>query len=365
MEFINLFFDNLFTLANAMSFYILLGLLLAGALKQVVKDDFISSHLGKSKTSSVIKATLFGIPMPVCSCSVIPLAKSLQKEGASKGAVQSFLISTPITGVDSILATYSFFGWVFTIYRVITSVIIAIVTGVFQNYFDNKEQKVLWQTSAPSNGSCSSGTSCCSSSVQSKKEESCCSSTSCCDSDKKDEGFIKKTFKYAYVTLFEDIYFALFIGLIIGALFTTFLPKELLSSLYEYQFLTYIAVLIIAMPLYVCATASLPIAAAFILSGMSSGAAFVFLSAGPATNSITMGVVASMFGKRSLFIYIGTIAVLSIVFGYLFDTYLGDLDIASMMIHGESAGIIDYVSSGIMFLLIGYYMIKRFMKGAI
>ncbi len=359
MEFINLFLENLFILADAMSFYILLGLLLAGVIKQLIRDDFISSHLGKSKTSSVIKATIFGIPMPVCSCSVIPLAKSLQKEGASKGAVQSFLISTPITGVDSILATYSFFGWFFTIYRVVTSVIIAIITGLFQNYFDNKEKKIQWQTSNPNLNSFSSQSSCCSSKVEIKEESSCCSSTSCCDTKEKKDGFIKRAFTYAYVTLFEDIYFSLFLGLIIGALFTTFLPKELLAGLFEYQFLTYIAVLVIAMPLYVCATASLPIAAAFILSGMSSGAAFVFLSAGPATNSITMGVVASMFGKKSLFIYIGTIAVLSIVFGYIFDTYFGALDIASIHSHADSATLLDKISTIIMFCLIGFYIIKK------
>ncbi len=135
--------DNILLLANAMSFYILLGLLIAGVLKQLIPDDFISSHLGKNKTSSVIKATILGIPMPVCSCSVIPLAKSLQKEGANKGAVQSFLISTPITGADSIMATYSFFGWVFTAYRVATSVIIAIIAGLLQNWSDDKENKVI------------------------------------------------------------------------------------------------------------------------------------------------------------------------------------------------------------------------------
>ena len=108
MEIISKFFENFFLLASAMSFYILLGLIIAGILKQIIPSDFVSKHLGKSSLGSVVKATIFGIPLPVCSCSVIPLAKSLQKEGASRGAVQSFLISTPITGVDSIMATYSF-----------------------------------------------------------------------------------------------------------------------------------------------------------------------------------------------------------------------------------------------------------------
>lgn len=336
MELLLKLFENILILANAMSFYILIGLLIAGILKQLIPDDFIASHLGEKKSASVIKATLLGIPMPVCSCSVIPLAKSLQKEGASKGAVQSFLISTPITGVDSILATYSFFGWFFTFYRVITSVIIALITGMLQNMIDNK--------------------------ANTEAVEPVCCSGCCCESqvtEKKKKRFSsKKALKYAYVTLFGDIYKALFIGLIFGGLFTTLLPKEILQPLFEYQFLTYFAVLIIAMPLYVCATASLPIAAAFMLSGMSPGAAFVFLSAGPATNSVTMGVVAQMFGKKSLLLYLGTIATLSILFGYLFDTFLGKLEVLSIATEAEHFSVLDTVSTLMMFGLIGYYFIK-------
>ena len=335
MELLPKLLENILILANAMSFYILTGLLIAGILKQLIPDDFIASHLGEKKSASVIKATLLGIPMPVCSCSVIPLAKSLQKEGASKGAVQSFLISTPITGVDSILATYSFFGWFFTFYRVITSVIIALITGILQNMIDDKANTAA--------------------------EEPVCCSGCCCESkvtEKKKRFRSKEALKYAYVTLFGDIYKALFIGLIFGGLFTTLLPKEILQPLFEYQLLTYFAVLIIAMPLYVCATASLPIAAAFMLSGMSPGAAFVFLSAGPATNSVTMGVVAQMFGKKSLLLYLGTIATLSILFGYLFDTFFGKLEVLSIAKEAEHFSVLDTMSTLMMFGLIGYYFIK-------
>jgi len=337
MNLLENFFYNIWLLSNAMSFYILLGLLIAGIIKQLISENFISNHLGEAKTSSVLKATLLGIPIPVCSCSVIPLAKSLQKEGASKGSVQSFIISAPITGVDSILATYSFFGWIFTIYRVFTSILIAIITGILQNYFDKKDENE-------------------------KISKDTCSSC-CCGVEKKEDTnksfSIKEAFYYAYVTLFKDIYFSLFIGLIIGAAFTTFIPKEILEPLFEYQFLTYIAVLIIAMPLYVCATASLPIAAAFLLSGMSSGAAFVFLSAGPATNSVTMGVIASMFGKKSLFIYLGSISFLSILFAFIFDTYFEDLNILNISHEMEDISLLDKLSSVIMFIFIAYYILKE------
>jgi len=353
MELIFNIFQNIILLADAMSFYILIGLLLAGVLKQLIPDNFISSHLGESKISSVIKATIFGIPMPVCSCSVIPLAKSLQKEGASKGAVQSFLIATPITGADSIMATYSFFGWIFTIYRVLTSVFIAIVTGIIQNFVDKKESNIKFSVEQPEH-----------SHNETTQTQSCCSTSSCCSSKKSNSSFsIKESFNYAFNVLFKDIYIGLFIGLVIGGLFSTLLPKELLEPLFEYQFLTYLAVLIISLPLYVCATASLPIAAAFLLSGMSSGGVFVFLSAGPATNSITMGVVASMFGKKSLFIYLGVISLLSIFFGYIFDQYFTGLELIDIHSHAENATLLDTISTLILFGLMFYFFVRSwFMK---
>lgn len=365
MELLRNFIENIFVLANSMSFFILVGLFIAGALKELMPADFISSHLGKGKISSVIKATIFGIPMPVCSCSVIPLAKSLQKEGANKGAVQSFLIATPITGADSIMTTYSFFGWFFTLYRVLTSVFIAIVAGILQNVVDEKSAvpKVTAFGMKPSVGVSQSShrlTPIQPSGAAASKASSCCSSGACSEPSATVERFsFRRVVRYAFVTLFGDIYFSLFVGIMLGAAFSTFLPKELLAALFAYHFLTYVAVLIIAMPMYVCATASLPIAAAFLLSGMSAGGAFVFLSAGPATNSVTMGVVAQMFGKRSLMIYLGVISLLSIAFGSLYDYYFGTLEVVNIAAHAERFGMLDYLSTAVMFALIAYYFLRR------
>jgi len=344
------FFKNIFILASAMSFYILIGLIIAGILKQFIADDFIYRHLGKNSFSSIIKATIFGIPMPVCSCSVIPLAKSLQKEGASVGAVNSFLISAPITGVDSIIATYSFFGWLFTIYRVFTSIIIAVVVGVVSNIFI-KPKSLKFSPFKPKVVS---------NITFNNQNNQSCSSSCCASSSKSSKSFsIKSVFNYAFNTLFSDIAKALFWGLIIGAAFSTFIPKELLENFFNNKILSYIAVLIIAMPLYVCATASLPIAASFLLSGLSPGAAFIFLSAGPATNSVTMGVVASMYGKRALYIYVGVIALLSIVFGLLFDLLFGSLEVLNNKTHLEELSLLDIISTIILFLLIGFYLIRK------
>lgn len=337
MEKFELLANNFLLLLDAMSIYLLVGLLLAGILKQLVPDDFISKHLGKSSIGSVIKATLFGIPLPVCSCSVIPLAQSLRKEGASKGAVQSFLISTPITGVDSILATFSFFGLIFTIFRVVSSIIIAIMVGLIQNFVEKDNKK-----------------------TDEIKEESSCSCHCSCSSSKEEKKFfsIKEVFEYAYITLAKDMVKPLFIGLILGSIFTTFVPKEYSSLLFENQFLTYIVIILFSMPLYVCATASLPLAAALMLSGMSGGAAFIFLTAGPATSAVTMSVVYKLLGKTSLIIYIATIAILSLLFGFLFDMYFSDLNILNFNTISEESSVLTQIATLILLLLTTYHLIK-------
>ena len=360
MDYIIDFYNNFFLLVDAMSIYIMLGLLFAGILKQIIPDDFISKNLGHDSTGSVIKATLFGIPLPVCSCSVIPIAQGLKKEGASKGAVQSFLISTPITGVDSILATFSFFGLIFTIFRVISSIIIAVCVGLIQNFVEKKEEKedvkpnpMIFHTRRTVNNS----------SFSIKKPDNIfesCSNTSCGDiTSNKKKGFsIKSVFSYAYKTLFEDMVKALLMGLLLGATFTTFIPKEYSSLLFENQILTYFVILLFAIPLYTCATASLPIAAAFMLQGMSAGAAFIFLTAGPATSAVTMSVVYKMLGRTSLIIYISTISILSLVFGFFFDTLFSDLKILSISHDMDKVSLVNRISSILMLVLIFYYLLK-------
>ena len=330
------FANNFLILLDAMAIYILIGLLIAGILKQLVPDDFVIKHLGKGSTSSVLKATLFGIPLPVCSCSVIPLAQGLRKEGASKGAVQSFLISTPITGVDSILATFSFFGFVFTVFRVVSSVIIAIIVGLVQNFVEKEDDIKNF-----------------------KVDSSCgCSNSSCASTQEKKKFSLKNAFSYAYKTLFIDMVKPLFIGLLLGAIFTTFTPKEYTSLLFENQILTYIVIMIFAMPLYVCATASLPIAAAFILQGMSGGAAFIFLTAGPATSAITMSVVYKTLGRTSLIVYVSTIAILSFIFAFIYDFFFANINIINFSNNIEESTLISQIASLIMLALMSYYLIK-------
>jgi uncharacterized protein len=353
MEYIVEFMNALVELSNAMAPYILFGLVFAGILHELVPDTLVTKHLGKESVSSVIKSTVFGIPLPVCSCGVIPLATSIKKSGASKGATLSFLISTPITGVDSILATYGMFGWAFTIYRALTSMIIAMAAGILTNILDKEEEKPLPAFSAVKN----TGPVITSPFIAKPAEDvpSCCSASSGEDTKKFS---MRQALRYAFVTLLGDIAKPLLWGLLIGALITTAIPQNLSDILIEYAWLSYLIVIAIAIPMYVCATASLPIAAALMLSGVSAGAAFVFLSAGPATNTVTIGVVKKMLGTRSLYIYLGTITFGSILFGlgldYIFT--LSDIDPKSLLHMHEEAGMISMLSSIVLWGFILYFV---------
>jgi len=350
------FFEALWQLSVAMAPYILFGLVFAGLLHELVPDSIVTKHLGSSDVKSVLKSTIFGIPLPVCSCGVIPLATSIKKSGASKGATLSFLISTPITGVDSIMATYGIFGWIFTVYRAITSMVIAIVAGVLTNIFD-KDTSISSVTE-----NINSSFSAVAPEVKSSEtEESSCCST---NHDVKKKFSFMAAMTYAFGTLLGDIAKPLFWGLLLGALITVAIPENLSELIKDHTWLSYFIVIMIAVPMYVCATASLPIAAGLMLSGVSAGAAFVFLSAGPATNTVTIGVVKKMLGTKSLIIYLGSIIVGSILFGlgldYIFDA--SAIDPASLIHLHEEGGLISTISSVILWGFILWFIIKPYFE---
>jgi len=372
MEYITLFFSALLDLSNAMAPYILFGLIFAGFLHELVPDSIVKNHLGHDSIISVIKSTIFGIPLPVCSCGVIPLAAGIKKSGASNGSTLSFLISTPITGVDSILATYGMFGWAFTIYRVITSMIISIIAGILTNIYAKEEQKQEEKAPAPkaafsmATPQTQSNAAMAFSALQApnkEKEEESCSDGSCCsDTSCETEASCmpKRALSYAFGTLLKDIASPLLVGLLLGALITVAVPENLSEILIKYNWLSYIIVLIIAVPMYVCATASLPIAAGLMLAGVSPGAAFVFLSAGPATNTVTIGVVKKMLGSTTLVIYLGTIIVGSVIFGFGLDYLLRDVSVTELVHMHEEFGIAAWASTVILWAFVLYYIIKPY-----
>ncbi len=353
MEIIIDFFHSLIELSNAMAPYILFGLIFAGILHELVPQSLVTKHLGKGDITSVVKSTFFGIPLPVCSCGVIPLAASIKKSGASKGSTLSFLISTPITGVDSIFATYGMFGWIFTLYRVLSSMVIAMIAGVLTNIFDKEEPKAEPKFSLAKGANLSKPSWAKSASFsQNKKIE---------EKIEIKKFSLKRALRYSFVTLLADIAKPLFWGLMLGAVISVAIPENLSNILVDHAWISYIIAVAIAAPMYVCATASLPIAAALMLSGVSVGAAFVFLSAGPATNIVTMGVVKKTLGSRSLYIYLGSIVIGSLIFGlgldYIFD--ISNINPLSIINTQENSNFITITSSVILWAFILYFMAKK------
>lgn len=329
-----------------MGIYILFGLLGAGVLHQLVREEWIQKHLGSSNSKSVIKAAMYGTPLPLCSCSVIPFAASLRKHGASKGSTLSFLISTPITGIDSILATFGMFGWAFTAYRLFSSVIMAIAAGILINLFDPEKPKPKFAFSAPhATAATASFTVQKPASVPSKPPFS-----------------VKEVFRYGFITLLGSFTKPLFWGLVIGAFISAAIPSNLNELIGEHRVWGYLIAVAIATPMYVCATASLPIAASLIIAGISPGAAFVFLSAGPATNTVTMGVVKSMLGLKALIVYLAVIMIGSVGFGALIDLAFDSMQVSLNIDLMEDDGIVRQIAAVILLGLIGWHMFSGWFR---
>jgi len=293
MDLLREFFITLWDLTIEMAPYLLLGFLIAGLLNGVFSKDWLQRKMGKPGWGSSIKAALLGIPLPLCSCGVIPTGVSFHKQGASKGATSSFLISTPQTGVDSILVTYSLMGWAFAIVRPI----IAFVTGVLGGIWADQDRQVT-QTATAEAHSCSD----------------------CADDEPKvKQHWFDRIFRYAFVTFLQDISRWLVLGLVLATLITMFVPEALFTEYLSRPWLNMLIVLAASIPLYVCATASVPIAAALLLKGVSPGAALVFLMAGPATNVATLTVLWQTIGKRTTIKYLISIMVGAVGFGLIID----------------------------------------------
>ena len=278
------FFNALLAVINAMSPYLLLGFLIAGILHVFVPKTFYAKYLSRDNKLSVLWAALLGVPLPLCSCGVIPTAVGLKNEGASKGAVASFLIATPQTGIDSILATFSLMGLGFAITRPVA----ALVTGVCGGFLvdrlvkDDEETYVTEATYQVESGN-----------------------------------RLWRVFKYAYFDMIQDIGLRLAIGLLVAALINVAVSDEFFLSFGKQPLLQMLVILVVAVPMYICSTGSIPVAAALMMKGLSPGAALVMLMAGPAVNIASILVVRKSMGKRFTWIYLLTIVGFSILFGLL------------------------------------------------
>ncbi|MEX2483649.1 MAG: SO_0444 family Cu/Zn efflux transporter [Brumimicrobium sp.] len=293
MEIVGTFFKTLWDLTVEMAPYLLLGFLIAGFLNGVFSKDWLQRKMGKPGLGSSIKAALLGIPLPLCSCGVIPTGVSFYKQGASKGATSSFLISTPQTGVDSVLVTYSLMGWAFAVVRPI----VAFITGVLGGVWADQDTSVSKNT----------------------ETATLAYSSSANETAKEKQHWFDRIFKYAFVSFLQDISRWLILGLVLATLITMFVPQALFTEYLSSPWLNMLIILAASIPLYVCATASVPIAAALLLKGVSPGAALVFLMAGPATNVATLTVLWQTIGKKTTLKYLASIVIGALGFGLLID----------------------------------------------
>ena len=283
-------------IVNEMSPYLLLGFLLAGIMHAFIPDGWYTKYLSGDTFRSVVNAAIFGVPLPLCSCGVIPTAMSLRREGASKGAVVSFLIATPQTGVDSIFATYSLMGLPFAIVRPIAALFTAIIGGTFVTLgetTDNGQQTTDKKTDAasalPLRGL---------------------------------GGRVIEALKFGFVEMMEDIGKWLVVGLIVAGLITVLVPDSFFEVFKDNTLLSMLLVLCVSVPMYICATGSIPIAVALMMKGLTPGAALVMLMAGPACNVASILVVNKVLGKKTLLLYLAAIIGGSILFGFGIDYLL-------------------------------------------
>ena len=276
------FFTSLLNVVCEMAPYLLLGFLIAGVLHVFVPQRFYANYLSRKNRLSVLWAALLGVPLPLCSCGVIPTAIGLKNEKASKGAIASFLIATPQTGIDSILATFSLMGLGFAIIRPVAALITGVCGGLLVNRLVREDE----YCSLDDNSQLST--------VNSQLK-------------------MWRVLKYAYYDMIRDIGLRLLIGLVVAALIQVAVPDEFGSQ----PLLQMLVILAIAVPMYICSTGSIPVAAALMMKGLSPGAALVMLMAGPAVNLASILVVHKSMGRRFTSIYLMTIIGFAVLFGLL------------------------------------------------
>jgi uncharacterized membrane protein YraQ (UPF0718 family) len=320
-------------LLNQSAVYMLFGLLIGGLLKEYLSPTYVANHLGSGRFSSVFKAALLGIPIPLCSCGVLPAAATLKKQGANNGAVTAFLISTPESGIDSISITWALLDPIMTVARPVAAFFSAVVAGLAENFFSFSPPKPQQKDREDAQQACAYG----------------------CDSERSEEQVhkasaprksflknfpakLKAGIQYAIFDIWEELAGWFMVGILLAGVITVLLPDAFISAYLGGGLSSMLLMLVIGIPLYICATASTPIAAAFLLKGVSPGAALVFLLVGPATNVTSLSVLVGLLGKRAVALYLTSIALVSVICGLILDAIyrmLGISVIAAVAKHGE------------------------------
>ena len=329
------FFTSLLNVVCEMAPYLLLGFLIAGVLHVFVPQKFYANYLSRKSKLSVLWAALIGVPLPLCSCGVIPTAIGLKNERASKGAVASFLIATPQTGIDSILATYSLMGLGFAIIRPVAALITGVCGGLLVNWLV-------------------------------RDDDNCSLAEDSHRSSLTPHLKIWRVLKYAYYDMLRDIGLRLLIGLVVAALIQVAVPDELFLGFGSQPLLQMLVILAIAVPMYICSTGSIPVAAALMMKGLSPGAALVMLMAGPAVNLASILVVHKSMGRRFTSIYLMTIIGFAVLFGLLLNATGMSIELLALSIEHCASTLpspLKMICATVLTLLIIYaLMMKLFNK---
>jgi uncharacterized membrane protein YraQ (UPF0718 family) len=316
-----------------MSPYLLFGFFMAGLLSVLVSKQLVEKHLGGRGIWPVIKASLFGVPLPLCSCSVIPVTMSLRKHGASRGAAVSFLLSTPQTGVDSIFVTYALLGPVFAIFRPVAAFVTGIVGGVMVNLFGDS-----LENSSQQNQNCTD---------------------ECCSCEHKSNP-VTRMFRYGFITLPRDIGRAMLLGLVIAAFISALIPDGFFAEKLGTGIFPMLVMMLFGIPMYVCATASIPIAAALMLKGVTPGAALVFLMTGPATNAASIVLIWKIMGRATALTYLAAVAGCALLSGILLDYIFSGITLAHTAHHGwMMPRNIEYVSAVALFIVLIFAILHK------
>ncbi len=311
---------------NQASLYILFGLLVGGLLKVFLSPAYVAAHLGSGRYRSVFKAALLGIPIPLCSCGVLPAAASLKKQGANNGATTAFLISTPESGVDSISITWALLDPLMTVARPVSAFVSAFSAGLAENFFNppDKQANIKADLSCPI--------------------DNCCNGINCPpEKHKKHHTFFEKCragVGYAGGELWSELAGWFFVGILLAGIITVLVPDDMISRYLGGGISSMLLMLVFGIPLYICATASTPIAAALIMKGVSPGTALVFLLVGPATNITSLSVLIGILGRRASVLYLLSIGIISVLCGLLLDAVYLSLGISAVAIAGQAADII-------------------------
>jgi len=287
-QYIAEFITDFVKILSEMSPYLLLGFFFAGLLYAFIPKNKIEQYFNGSLLKSSAFASFFGIPLPLCSCGVIPTGMAFFKNGASKGGTVSFLISTPQTGVDSMLATFSLMGLPFAIIRPLAALVTGITGGLVTGVVTKNEHDT--KTFQPDTE------------VRKSLAQK-----------------ITDVFRYGFVEFIQDISKWLVIGLVLAAIISALIPNDFFELLNLPPILQMLLILLVSIPLYICATGSIPLAAVLIMKGISPGAAFVLLMAGPATNAATITMIGNVLGRKSLLAYLAVIITGALGIGLLID----------------------------------------------